>query len=115
MWRVLPRDIDRLVEDSRLIKTGLSADASGINLRYQPRREGIDAYLSPSSLSGLERELRPIAGSADANVLLRTPRGADWILAKSVAPLSVVAADLLSHSDARVARAGKRALEHLMH
>lgn len=115
MWRVLPSDIDRLVADSRLTKTGLSADARGINLRYQPRRDGIDAYVSRSLLSGLERELRPIVGSADANVLLRTPRGADWILAESVAPLSVVAADLLSHDDARVARAGRDVLERLIH
>lgn len=113
-WRVLPSDVDRLLGEPRLIKTGLSANARGIDVRYQPRRDGIDAYVSRSDLRGLERELRPIENSADANLLLRVPEGADWILGESVAPLAVVGADLLALDDARVARAGRNAIERLV-
>lgn len=113
-WRVLPGDVDRLLEDSGLVKTGLSANARAINVNYRPSRDGIDAYVSRSHLRALERKLRPIVDSPEANVLLRVPNGPDWILDEPVAPLSVVGADLLNHEDARVARAGRDAIESLV-
>jgi len=113
-WRVLPSDADGLLEEPRLIKTGLSANAKGIDVRYQPRRDGVDAYVSRSDLRSLERQLRPIENSADTNLLLRVPEGADWILGEPIAPLSVIGADLLAHGDARVARAGRHAVERLV-
>lgn len=113
-WRVLQGDVDALLEDSELVKSGLSANARGISVRYQPARDGVDAYLSGSHLRVLERKLHPIVDSPEANVLLRVPHGSDWILDEPVAPLSVVAADLLDHEDGRVARAGREAVESLV-
>lgn len=115
VWRILPSDADRLLDDSRIVKSGLCAGARGINVRYDPRRDGIDGYVARSDLADLEREFQPIKHSADANVLLRVPEGAEWVLGESVAPLAVVAIDLLSHDDPRVVRAGREALERLIH
>jgi excisionase family DNA binding protein len=114
MWRVLPGDVDALLEDPGLVKSGLSANARAINVRYEPARDGVDAYVSGSHLRALERKLHPIVGSNEANVLLRVPQGAGWILDEPVAPLSVVGADLLDHEDARVARAGRDAVVSLV-
>jgi hypothetical protein len=111
---VLPSDVDRLLDDVRLVKSGLTADAEGIDIGYQPRRDGIDAYVSLVNLRDLERELRPIEGSSEANVRLHVPEGEQWVLDETVAPLAVVAADLLDHDDPRVARAARRALERLI-
>jgi hypothetical protein len=111
---VLPVDLGRLLDDVRLVKSGLSADAEGIDVRYQPHRDGIDAYVSLPHLRDLERELQPIESSKDANVQLRVSEGAAWVLDEPVAPLAVVAADLLDDDDPRVARAARGALKRLI-
>jgi excisionase family DNA binding protein len=112
-WRVLPSDVDRLADDVRLVKSGLSADAKRIDVRYQRGRDGIDAYVSQEHLHELDRELQPIKSSGNVNVRLRVPEGSQWVLDEAVAPLAVVAADLLDHDDPRVARAARGALERL--
>lgn len=113
-WRVLPSDIAKLNDDHRLVPTGLAADHLRIDLRYQPDRDGVDAYLSRDDIVDLERRFQPEKGSRAPNVLLRVPRGGSWILGERRSPIAVAAADLLDHGDPRVRRAARTALRHVV-
>lgn len=112
-WRVLPSDLPKLREDRRLVPTGLAADHPSIDVRYQPERDGVDAYVSGDDLSALERRLQPEQHSLVPNLLLRIPREEAWILEEERAPMPVVAADLLDHRDPRVRRAARAALSRI--
>jgi excisionase family DNA binding protein len=112
-WRVLPRDLDLLLGDGRLVRSGLSAGARGIDVPFVPSRDGVDAYVSNADLDELKRRLRPIENAEASNVQLRVPIGGDWILSEPVAPPAVVAADLLDDPDPRVARAARDVLWEL--
>jgi excisionase family DNA binding protein len=113
-WRVLPVDVSRLLGGSeQLVRNGLAADHKAIDIRYDAERDGLDAYVSADRLHELERRLQPSVDSKAANLLLRVPIERSWILDEDVAPLSVAAADLLSHDDERVRRAGIQALREM--
>lgn len=109
-WRVLPRDLDQLLEDAHLVRSGLCAAAQGIDIAFSLSRDGVDAYVSGTDLVAVKKRLRPIEDADAPNLQLRVPREGDWILGESVAPLAVVAADLLDHPDPRVARSAHKAL-----
>lgn len=109
-WRVLDSDLPKLLRDSRLALSGLSADDRSINVRYQPKRDLLDAYVSQRALKALKRELRPIEDSHQPNLQLRVPRGGSWVLDGARVPSPVVAADLLDAPDPRVKRAARHAL-----
>jgi hypothetical protein len=94
-----------------LVRTGLSARAPSIDIHFDLRRDGIDAYVSSQYLRTLRSSLHPIESSEAANAVLRVPLGDEWILDQPVAPSAVVAADLLDHSDPRVARSARRVFE----
>jgi hypothetical protein len=111
---VLPRDLDRLMEDERVIRSGLSAQAPVIHVPFEAGRDGVDAYASIGDFMDIAQRLRPIENAAGWNAQLRIPKGAHWILNEQVAPSAVVAADLLEHQDPRVARAAERALRELV-
>jgi len=109
-WRVLASDIPKLLDDRRLVLSGLSADDPSIDVRYRPNRDVLDAYVSEGGLAALRRELHPIEDSSEPNLQLRVPRGGSWILDNGSAPSPVVAADLLHDHDPRVRRAARDAL-----
>jgi excisionase family DNA binding protein len=109
-WRVLRSDLERLRNDPRLVLSGLSANARGVDVREQRERDQLDAYVNAGDLSDLEHSLKPEKGSRNANLLLRVPRDGLWILNEARAPAAVAAADLLPHDDPRVLRAARRVL-----
>ncbi|MEX0674758.1 MAG: hypothetical protein WD067_08280 [Gaiellaceae bacterium] len=109
-WRVFHSDVARLIHDPRLVRTGLAADDPAIDVRYQPGRDRLDAYVSQKVLRELELALSPEKGSQQANLSLRVPRGSQWILDWPKSPTPVVAADLLNVRDPRVRRAAESAL-----
>jgi excisionase family DNA binding protein len=114
VWRVLPVDLQQLDADPRLVKSGLAADRRVINIRYDASRDGLDAYLAAEDVDELQRRLRPIEESGVPNLVLRSPLESSWILAERVAPPAVAAADLLGHSDPRVDRAARQALQRIL-
>lgn len=114
-WRVLPSDFAKLNDDLRLVPTGLAAADAWIDIRYQPERDGIDAYVSQDDLRALERRFQPEKRSRASNVLLRVPRNGTWILDERRSPIPVAAADLLDHRDPRVRRAARAALGLIVH
>lgn len=112
-WRVLPSDLAQLRHDRRLVPSGLAADHPSIGIRYDPERDGLDAYVGHDDLKALRERLQPEEGSRAANVLLRVPREEAWILDEERAPTSVAAADLLDHRDLRVRRAARAVLSRI--
>lgn len=114
-WRVLPSDLPKLRDDPRLVPSGLTADHRSIDIRYQPERDGFDAYVSHDDLKALEQRLQPEHNSRLPNVLLRVPLQGAWILEQERAPLPVIAADLLHHRDPRVRRGARAALSRMSH
>ena len=113
-WRVLPTDLNKLKADRRLVATGLAADDPAIDIRYQPARDGFDAYVSGDDLLALQKRFQPQLDSIAPNVVLRIPVASSWILDQQHAPSAVVAADLLNDRDARVRRAARAALGWLI-
>lgn len=108
-WRVLPRDIDKLVSEFPLVLSGLSARPPELDV--VPIGHELDAYLASRYLPQIERRFRPDRSPEQPNLFLRVPSHR-WILEQSdKAPLPVVAADLLLSDDPRVARAAVRLLE----
>lgn len=108
-WRVLPRDIDKLMSEFPLVLSGLSARHSELDV--VPVGPGLDAYVDVAHLSKIERRFRPDRAPERPNVLLRVPSH-PWILERfDEAPVPVTAADLLASDDPRVARAAARFLE----
>jgi excisionase family DNA binding protein len=117
-WRVLPFDLERLLDDPTLVRSGLAANSGLINVRYDPSRDGLDAYVGSDDLSALRQRLQPSPSVDAANVLLRVPVESSWILGDEVqgsVPPAVAAADLLRHQDERVRRAGESALVRIAH
>jgi excisionase family DNA binding protein len=113
-WRVLPSDLSKLRLEENLVLSGLASGDPGINVPYLPERDPLEAYVSEGDLRALSHRLKPSEDSANPNLLLRVPVH-PWVLAHGpVAPPSVVAADLLEHPDARVARAGRQILRGLV-
>lgn len=112
LW--LPReDVSRLAR-YRLVRSALSAEGALPQLDIIPRQdEPLDVYASPVVAHEIEKRLSPERSSDSPNLIIRIP-ARSWVLQHGPeAPLSVVAADLLDHQDARVRRAGEDALYRL--
>lgn len=108
-WRVLSADIPKIDNSFHLVHSGLSAKQSGLDI--VPVGQALDAYVDAGTLRSLERRFRPDRFSPSPNVILRVPTHS-WILSRpGEAPQAVVAADLLTDEDPRVARAAARRLE----
>jgi len=110
--RFLPSDLAKIRAEGGLVLTGLSALTSEFDIVEVHDR--IDAYVNAGKLKSLKQRYRPDPGAPEANVTLRVPNRS-WILAFPRAPGAVVAADLLEDQDARVSRAGRDALQRLLH
>jgi len=110
-FRFLPHDLELLSQRADLVRSGLSANDPHINIRSRP--DEVDAYIDEKSLDRIVEEFRPIGDPDRPNAVLRIP-SRSWVLGRgNPAPSSVVAADLLSHEDARVHRAARHALQRL--
>lgn len=107
-WRVLPADILMIQDLYPIVRSGLSA--SGSQLDIVPIPGALDSYVDQASLDAIEGRFRPEVDSARPNIVLRVPVQ-DWILSFHDAPAPVAAADLLLHEDPRVARAAAQLLE----
>lgn len=108
-WRVLPRDIHKLVSEFPLVPSGLSAGHPELDVVSVGHE--LDAYVDARHVRRIERRFRPDRSSERPNVILRVPSHR-WILERfDRAPPPVVAADLLLSDDPRVARAAMRLLE----
>lgn len=108
-WRILPGDIDKLVREFPLVLSGLSAGYRELDV--VPIMGEVDAYVDVRHLAKIERRFKPDTAAEQPNAILRVPSH-PWILKRSdKAPLAVVAADLLSSDDPRVARAARLVLE----
>lgn len=113
LLRVLPGDLDRISADAALVRSGLCAGVSALDVVAR-REEPLDAYAPDDALRRIERRYRPIHFPADPNLVLRVPSHA-WILARGpIAPPVVVAADLLLGSEPRVERAARRLLREIV-
>ena len=112
----LPEEDRVSLVDYALVRSGLSASNAARHLDLvAPSNEPLDAYASRDVIDQIERAFQPEPSAEDPNVILRVPTN-PWVLRDGdEAPLSVVAADILSHRDERVRRAAKRALEELAH
>jgi len=105
-FRADSRVLEHLRADPNLVLSGLSAAAAyGANVRAPGVVEG---YLRRDQAQALAYRyaLRP-AAAADANVILHLVDGAVPRTADGVAPVAVVALDLLESDDARAKRAGR--------
>lgn len=108
--RVHPRDRDRLLESAPLVRTGLAAGLPTLDAPAVP--EILDAYVTAATADTIRRTLRALPDPDEANLLLRVPTH-PWVLHRSVAPIAVVAADLLDDADPRVARAAREIFTEL--
>jgi hypothetical protein len=107
-------DLEKL-DEYPLVFSGLSAERAGSNLDVMRRsNEPVDAYASREVADQILKRFAPEQGVEDANVILRVP-SLEWVLHQShEAPISVSAADLLDHPDARVRRAAEAALRNIV-
>jgi excisionase family DNA binding protein len=112
LW-VPPEDVKAL-GGYPLVRSGLSAGGAVSRLDVIPRQdESLDAYASEQLADEIEKRFFPEHGVSDPSVILRVPV-VPWILEHGdEAPFSVVAADLLDHSDPRVRRAASAGLRSL--
>lgn len=108
---VLPADLPKLRSSSRLVLSGLSAPHVGLDI--VPVGNILDAYGDERVVRDIERQFRPSSGSADDNLILRVPSH-PWVLDHEIAPIPVVAADLLADQDPRVSRAARELLRSLV-
>ena len=105
-FRADPRVLERLLRDSDVVRSGVSASS---DYRFDVRAPGIvEGYVRHDRLEDLAYRyaLRP-ADPANANVILRAV-GADVLSpAERVAPWAAVALDLVESADPRSRRAGR--------
>jgi excisionase family DNA binding protein len=106
--RVHPGELNRLLDDPALVRSGAAAAADlRLGLIAPDAAEG---YVAAADFDGLvaRHALRP---SAEPNVVLRIVDGS-WPFSPGarVAPLAVVAVDLLEDDDPRAQAAGRAAL-----
>lgn len=101
--------VARLMQDQRLIRSGVSA-AENFGAPVIAR-DVLDGYYPEARLAELvHRYALPEVPEASANLILRGVDEALSLGARREMPIAVVAADLLQSSDARVRRAGRRLL-----
>jgi excisionase family DNA binding protein len=115
LWfRAHPSALPRLVSDSRLVGSGLSAaSVVGADLVVADRVEG---YVRSSDVRALivEFGLEPVA-SGRGNLVLRSVSEVwPFVDGERVAPVVVVALDLMDSSDARTSRAGRGLLKRAL-
>ncbi len=111
-WRVLPADLQRIRGKEGLVKTGLSAVSTEIDI--VPAAALLDAYVDRETLGLIQKRYRPDTSPAEVNLILRVPSH-PWILSFNVAPPAVAAADLLMSSDPRTVRAARESIRKLIH
>lgn len=111
--RAHPGEIPYLLEDSRLVASGVSAaGAFGLDLVSGAEADG---YISEEAIDGFVREhaLRPAEVGERGNVRPRVVPVGAWRLDGRVAPKAAVALDLLEDPDPRSARAGEMLQQQL--
>lgn len=108
--RVLPIDLDPILERERVVVTALAAGLAGLDLPARPAVH--DGYVEAGAVHRVRRTFAPIESPTQPNLVLRVPTH-PWILARGAAPAAVVAADLLMHADERVRRAARETLQEL--
>jgi excisionase family DNA binding protein len=109
--RAHPSDLNRIVADRTVVRTGVSAAQDhGLDLAAT---EEIEVYVREKKLAPLMRR-HTLESSPRPNVLVRAVVG-PWPFERGVhlAPPSVVGVDLLDSDDARTSRAGMRLLEQV--
>jgi excisionase family DNA binding protein len=113
-FRAHPSALPRLVSDSRLVGSGLSAaSVVGADLVVADRVEG---YVRSSDLRALIAEfgLEPVAPGQGNLVLRSVSEVWPFVEGERVAPLLVVALDLMDSSDARTSSAGRGLLKRAL-
>jgi excisionase family DNA binding protein len=108
-----PSVLDRLVGLPRLVRSGASA-VEDYRADLIPG-EVVEGYLPASDIDGVVRRLALESVHDHPNVYIRVVDDAVWPFeaGQKVAPLPVVAIDLLESSDERSRRAGRALLETL--
>ncbi|MDQ3823576.1 MAG: helix-turn-helix domain-containing protein [Actinomycetota bacterium] len=114
-WELLPADVARIDERPNLVRTGSAAAEHVSDLVQSSSQVRLDAYADARTLEELRRRFRPTTSAkVRPNVALRVPSHG-WILERGpVAPIAVVAADLLLDPSQRVRRAGERILRAIV-
>jgi len=110
-FRVHPGEIRYLLEDPRLVRSGISA-VSEHDLGLVSGQEA-DGYIRENDLADLQREhaMQP-AELVEGNVLVRVLPDKAWhFVDERVAPLAAVALDLAEDPDPRSRRAGQARLK----
>jgi hypothetical protein len=104
-FRFLPADLPKIENEYGVVFSGLAVPDPSLDVVVG--QNDFDVYLGRDALAEIEERFRPSPSSASPNALLRIPSH-PWVLEVGpVAPLPVVAADLLEHDDPRVARAAR--------
>jgi excisionase family DNA binding protein len=104
-FRAHPSDLPRLAQERRVVRSGASAAGEyGIDL-HAPGV--LEAYVPSNRLSKLSAKYR-LSPSDNPNVILRAVEGMWPFENASIAPPTVVAADLLEADDARSRRAAQQ-------
>ena len=108
-----PSILEQLAGHAALVRSGVSAvDDYRVDL---VSGEAVEGYLTASALEGVVDQFAMDADSDRPNVVLRVVDDSVWPFAsdQKVAPLPVVAIDLLESPDERSRRAGRILLERL--
>lgn len=108
-----PGEIAYLLEDSKLVRSGVSAAAEhGLDL---VSGQEVDGYLRAGALEGFASSHALSSAGPAGNVRLRLVPDESWrfFAGRSIAPLAAVALDLSEDPDPRSARAGRAALRDL--
>jgi excisionase family DNA binding protein len=108
-----PSVLGRLAGHAAVVRSGVSAVAE-YRVDLVPG-EAVEGYIFESALDGLVREFSLDADWDRPNLILRVVDDEVWPFAagQKVAPLPVVAVDLLESSDERSRRAGRLLLKRL--
>jgi hypothetical protein len=113
LYRGHPGEIRHLVNDSALMRSGISA-VGAHDIRLVSGREA-DGYLPEAELRKFVKEHVLSPAGFDGNVRLRVVPDEVWAILRGlpVAPEAAVALDLAEESDPRSAKAGAEALKKL--
>jgi hypothetical protein len=113
LYRAHPGEIRHLINDSALMRSGISAVASH-DIGLVSGREA-DGYLPEAGLRRFIKEHALSPNGPDGNVRLRVVPDEAWgsLEGRSVAPEAAVALDLMEESDPRSAKAGAEVLRKL--
>ncbi|MHB8695645.1 MAG: hypothetical protein ACYDHH_30865 [Solirubrobacteraceae bacterium] len=106
-----PGELRRLADSDELMLGGVSAAASH-RLDLQGGDE-VEAYVRAGAVEQID-ERHGLARDGEANAVLRAVQDELWpVLARPVAPIAAVLADLAEHPDARARRVARETAEQL--